>query len=260
MDSRCRRSTSLLAGCGGWRAFRARPGSRRGHARRNGPGKPARHAAPGRFFAKARKLARRMQHSPDPAPSLRPAASRKSLVAYLWQRTPIIAQPNDRDDPAAESGHSSQSVPLHAPCDGSARVGGPPFRATAPRRSVAQARSKGRLSGPVPASISSSRAGTGPESRPGPPPNERMRGEQHETAKNREIKVSPSDARHGAGGQPERAALMRALTAPMSVRPAALAFTAAMTLPMSLTDAAPVAAMASWMITSTSAAESWVGR
>ena len=53
---------------------------------------------------------------------------------------------------------------------------------------------------------------------------------------------------------------MRALTAPMSARPAALAFTAPITLPMSLTDAAPVAAMASRIRASTSASVSWAGR
>ena len=41
---------------------------------------------------------------------------------------------------------------------------------------------------------------------------------------------------------------MRALTAPMSARPAAFDLTIAMTLPMSLTDAAPVVAMASLMM------------
>jgi len=60
--------------------------------------------------------------------------------------------------------------------------------------------------------------------------------------------------------QAESAALMRALTAPMSVRPAAFAFTMAMTLPMSFTDAAPVDAMASLIKASTSASESCAGR
>ena len=53
---------------------------------------------------------------------------------------------------------------------------------------------------------------------------------------------------------------MRALTAPMSVFPAAFAFTTPITLPMSLTDAAPVDAMASWMRASTSASVSCAGR
>jgi len=95
---------------------------------------------------------------------------------------------------------------------------------------------------------------------PRPPPHERMAGEQRDAVEEREPNPKPSNARRGAGSQPERAALMRALTAPMSVRPAAFALTAAMTLPMSLTDAAPVVAIASWMIASTSAGESCVGR
>ena len=69
----------------------------------------------------------------------------------------------------------------------------------------------------------------------------------------------PDSARREAG-QPLRAALMLALTAPMSARPAAFAFTAPITLPMSFMDVAPVVAMASLMRASTSAAESCVGR
>jgi len=61
-------------------------------------------------------------------------------------------------------------------------------------------------------------------------------------------------------GQAESAALMRALTAPMSALPAACAFTTPMTLPMSLTDAAPVDAMAALIRASTSASESCSGR
>ena len=95
---------------------------------------------------------------------------------------------------------------------------------------------------------------------PWPPPHEQLYDEQRDAVEEREPNLKPSNARQRAGGQPERAALMRALTAPMSVRPAALAFTAAMTLPMSLTDAAPVVAMASWIIASTSAVESCAGR
>jgi len=60
--------------------------------------------------------------------------------------------------------------------------------------------------------------------------------------------------------QAESAALMRALAAPMSVRPAAFAFTIAITLPMSFTDAAPVDAMASLIRASTSASASCAGR
>ena len=55
-------------------------------------------------------------------------------------------------------------------------------------------------------------------------------------------------------------ALMRAPTAPMSARPAALDFTTPMTLPMSLTEVAPVEAMASAMSASSSVAESCCGR
>ena len=69
----------------------------------------------------------------------------------------------------------------------------------------------------------------------------------------------PPSGRREAG-QPLRAALMLALTAPMSARPAAFAFTAPMTLPMSFMDVAPVVAMASLMRASTSAADSCVGR
>ena len=104
-----------------------------------------------------------------------------------------------------------------------------------------------------------SRGRTRKPSRPPPSPSESAASSAR-PLKWRKTKLSPSNARSRAGGQPERAALIRALTAPMSVRPAAFALTAAMTLPMSLTDAAPVAAMASWMIVSTSVAESCAGR
>ena len=69
----------------------------------------------------------------------------------------------------------------------------------------------------------------------------------------------PDSARREAG-QPPSAALMLALTAPMSARPAAFALTAPITLPMSFMELAPVVAMASLMRASTSAAESWSGR
>ena len=104
-----------------------------------------------------------------------------------------------------------------------------------------------------------SRGRTRKPSRP-PPPLIDKAASSARPLKRRKTKLSPSNARQQAGDQPERAALMRALTAPMSARPAAFALTTAMTLPMSLTDAAPVAAMASWMIASTSAAESCAGR
>jgi len=75
----------------------------------------------------------------------------------------------------------------------------------------------------------------------------------------RKAQCGPDVVRREAG-QPLRAALMLALTAPMSARPAAFAFTAPITLPMSFMDVAPVLAMASLMRASISAAESWAGR
>ena len=80
-----------------WRAFDPGPPRlAKKYARRNGPGSNARHAAPERVSAKARKLARRRQRWPDPAPPVQPAAIRKSLDANLWQRRQFRAQPNAR--------------------------------------------------------------------------------------------------------------------------------------------------------------------
>ena len=76
---------------------------------------------------------------------------------------------------------------------------------------------------------------------------------------NAQAEIGPDSARREAG-QPPSAALMLTLTAPMSARPAAFAFTAPITLPMSFMEVAPVVAMASLMRASTSAAESWSGR
>ena len=64
----------------------------------------------------------------------------------------------------------------------------------------------------------------------------------------------------GGDYQPASFAFTSAETLPMSARPASLGFTTPITLPMSAADFAPVAATASAMIASISAAESCCGR
>src|SRR5580765_1994438 len=72
----------------------------------------------------------------------------------------------------------------------------------------------------------------------------------------RDWRLAGRDRRQRAllpAAQAESRALMRAPTAPMSARPAALDLIAAMTLPMSLMEVAPVAATASLISASSSA-------
>ncbi len=61
-------------------------------------------------------------------------------------------------------------------------------------------------------------------------------------------------------GQPPSTDLMRVDSAPMSVRPWTFGFSRPMTLPMSFIVAAPVVAIASRIIASSSASPSWAGR
>ena len=174
-----------------------------------------------------------------------------------------MPQPN-RSAPRqpAASSRSRRPVRLRAPCDGLGGIGDSPrVRRTVPNpaRSVAQARCKEvgfgcRLDEHV---FFASRDGTRN------PPLHPLRATggttKIEGRKPANAGTRPPSARREAG-QPLSAALMLALTAPMSARPAAFAFTAPMTLPMSFMDVAPVVAMASLMRASTSAAESCVGR
>ncbi len=221
------------SGHGGGRSIRVRPGSPSRYARLAGPGSNAGCAAPGRVFARARKLARRTKRPSDPASPSRATATTSGRSSQSLRQ---MRRATDRRAFAA-----AISVPSLL-ADQSLRRGPRGELGVVFRRACFRASRN-----------------TTPNS-PQPPPQKRCSANSARAAKILRGEPNPGHSTGAAADQAESAALMRALTAPMSARPAAFAFTAAITLPMSLTEAAPVAAMASRTMASTSASESWEGR